>query len=93
MARVSLAEAKSHLRILHSFEDEAIGLYIDAAEGHVEAQGVVYPDGPLPPSLKAAILLMASHLFTNRDAVTDSRVNVLPMGFDALCAPFRPIIF
>jgi len=93
MARVSLEEAKRHIRVLHDFEDDIIGFYIDAAEAHIESIGVVYPDGPVPASLKAAQLLLVSHLFTNRDAVTESRVRTLPLGFDALTAPYRPIEF
>lgn len=93
MALVTLDEGKRHLRVYHSQDDALISFYIDAAEGHMAAIGVVLTDGPAPASLKAAILLHLGHLYETREAVTEGRARVVPMGYDALTAPFRPIEF
>ncbi|MCS3807807.1 head-tail connector protein [Xanthomonas sp. 4461] len=41
------------------------------------------------PSITAAVLLIAGHLFRNREAVTSETVNQLPMGAHALLWPHR----
>jgi uncharacterized phiE125 gp8 family phage protein len=49
---------------------------------------------PTPPAaIKAALLLMVSHLFNNRDAVTSTQAQpaVLPLGVDYLLQPHRVI--
>lgn len=45
----------------------------------------------VPAPIRHAILLMVSHLFNNRDAVTVTAAQpaTLPMGVDALLAPYR----
>ena len=44
------------------------------------------------PSLVAAAKLMLGHLFLNREAVIAGAMSsTLPMGFEALCAPYRDI--
>lgn len=51
------------------------------------------PDAPcaIPAPIRHAILLMIGHLYSNRDAVTASAAQpaTLPLGVDALLAPFR----
>lgn len=50
-----------------------------------------YVDGKIPAPIKHAILLMVSHMFNNRDAVTSTAAQpaTLPLGVEALLAPFR----
>lgn len=45
----------------------------------------------VPAPIRHAILLMVSHLFNNRDAVTTTAAQpaTLPMGVEALLAPYR----
>lgn len=46
----------------------------------------------IPAPIKHAILMMVGHLYQNRAAVTDGRVNQpfeMPMGVEALLAPYR----
>jgi uncharacterized phiE125 gp8 family phage protein len=45
----------------------------------------------IPAPIKHAVLLMVSHWFNNRDAVTTTAAQpaVLPMGVEALLAPYR----
>ncbi|RXE13584.1 phage gp6-like head-tail connector protein, partial [Xanthomonas perforans] len=40
-------------------------------------------------SITAAVLLIAGHLFRNREAVTDETANQLPLGAHALLWPHR----
>lgn len=40
-------------------------------------------------SVRAAVLLLAGHLFRNREQVTADSVNELPMGAHALLWPYR----
>ena len=47
----------------------------------------------VPPALKAAVLLLVGHLYRNREATTAEALAALPMGVDALIAPFRIISF
>lgn len=41
------------------------------------------------PAIQAAILLITSHLYENRESVVDSKLVELPMGVRFLLAPWR----
>lgn len=44
----------------------------------------------VPPALRHAVLLMCAHLYENREAVQAGvAMSELPLGVDALCAPYR----
>lgn len=43
----------------------------------------------VPAALRAAILLLVSHLYENRNAATDRAMTELPLGVGALIAPHR----
>lgn len=46
----------------------------------------------VPAPIRHAILLMVGHLYQNREAVTDGRINQpfeMPFGLEALLAPYR----
>lgn len=43
-------------------------------------------NGPLPPQLRAALLLYVGHLYANREASTSANVSEVPMAFEALLA-------
>lgn len=43
----------------------------------------------VPAPIKVAILLMVGHAYKNREAVTSGSSAPLPLGFDALVAPYR----
>lgn len=55
--------------------------------GYVSSNGA----STVPAPIRHAILLMVSHLFNNRDAVTVTAAQPakLPLGVDALLSPFR----
>ena len=50
-----------------------------------------YEAGKVPAPIRHAILLMVSHLFNNRDAVTTTAAQpaTLPLGVEALLSPYR----
>lgn len=87
--------------ILHT---DARGSYVDLAPGQSwpsvysrpDAVSVTYVAGveatDVPPAIKAAILLFVGHLYANREAVGETVMAELPLGFHALVAPYRRII-
>jgi uncharacterized phage protein (predicted DNA packaging) len=94
---VTLAEAKKHLLIDGSFRDDdayIVGL-VDVAEDAVEKhldrklQCMVDAEGGLPPSVKAAILLLVGNLYANREPVAYSSVNRVPYTFEYLISLYR----
>lgn len=88
MTEVSLAEAKAHLRIGFSSDDEYINSLIEAAEGYVTAIGVAIAT-PVPAPVKHAILLLVSHWYGNREAAGEKPSQAIAFGVDALLAPHR----
>ncbi len=44
---------------------------------------------PLPPSVRAALLLIVGHLYLNREQNADVQIYSLPMGVKALLDPYR----
>lgn len=90
MAAVALAEAKAQVRVIHNEEDTYIEALIDAAEGHLASTGVDMEADPLPAPVAHAVLLLVAHYYENRMAVVgDKPATVLPLGVNALVAPFR----
>lgn len=82
---------------------DARGSYVDVVPGQSwpghysrpDAVSVTYvagvDDADVPPAIKAAILLFAAHLYANREAVAETAMAELPLGFHALIAPYRRI--
>lgn len=88
MPAVALADAKSHLRIGYAADDAYITGIIAAAENYVESVGVAFAT-PIQPAVRHAVLLITSHFYNNREAVTAEAVNAMPFGVNALLQPFR----
>jgi hypothetical protein len=72
---VSMAEARAHLRVDHTDEDDDISLKLDAAEAEV-LEYIQRPapwtdaDGneiPAPAPIKAAVLMVLGDLYANRE--------------------------
>ncbi|HEU4986868.1 MAG TPA: head-tail connector protein [Rhizobiaceae bacterium] len=43
----------------------------------------------VPASIRQAVLMLAAHWYTNREAVAEQGMASIPMGVDALIAPYR----
>ncbi len=99
---VSLALVKNHLEVDHDEDDVLIGLYLAAAEKHVEnfigqclrcfvepCSGVeIESGGQLPEPLQAAILLHVGDFYENREANVDGTISPNPTA-DRLAWPYR----
>lgn len=84
----TLAEAKTHLRVMHNEDDQFIERLIDAAEGHVGVYlGDDLPD-PMPTPIQAAVLLLVGDLYENRTRQAD-RVLYENSAYSLLLAPYR----
>lgn len=88
---ITLCEAKKHLLIDSSFkdDDEYILALIDAAEEAVSINLCVPLDsiaegGEIPPSVKAAILLLIGNFYANREPVAYTSVNKVPYTYEYL---------
>ncbi|WP_064692005.1 head-tail connector protein [Rhizobium aegyptiacum] len=88
MTAVALDEAKDHLRIGFTSDDVYVSSLIEAAEDYVQSIGVTFAS-PLQPAVRHAVLLIVSHFYNNREAVTAAGIDAMPFGVNALLQPFR----
>ena len=93
---VTLCEAKKHLLVDNSFndDDEYILALIDIAEEAVSININIPLDsitvgGELPPAVKAAILLLVGNLYANREPVAYTSVSKVPYTFDYLISLYK----
>ena len=103
MSILTLATAKSHLRVDTDDDNTLIQLYLDAAEkaamAHCnrtfyvnEAAQGADTDGLVlgdEPAVQAAILLTLGHLYENRSSVDTVQKQELPLGVASLLQPHR----
>lgn len=60
-------------------------------DGEPSSVRIVFTAGyeEAPSSVKRAALLMVGHWYENREAVTDAKIDDLPLAVDALLMPYR----
>ena len=91
---ITLEQAKAHLRVDHTHEDDLIQRMIDAATYSVaDYLDMAHEDMellPPPAPVEAAILLRVADLYENREAVTDRSLCDSPT-FARLLAPYRSL--
>lgn len=87
---------------VYTLRTDALGSYVDLKPGQAwpatyarpDAVSVTYVAGTaaaeVPAAIKTAILLMVGHLYANREAVGEAKVE-LPLGVHALVAPYRRV--
>ena len=95
---ISLAEAKTHLRIEHDEEDEYLtGLILQAqaaAEDYCRVSFEPYTneDGEeidAPEPVRLALLLFVGFYYENRDIPDMTTYKAMRMAFDSLLYPYR----
>ncbi|TPI39307.1 hypothetical protein FJW07_14100 [Mesorhizobium sp. B3-1-9] len=84
------AGGRSHVRFNDGFTApsdlaEKAAVSVTYKAGYPTVNGV----STVPAAIKAAILLHVAHLYQNREAVAETSLAELPMGVDALLAPYR----
>lgn len=78
MSLVTLVEAKEHMNVIGSAQDDYVQQCIDAAESHVEQylnrslttweDDETTSDNNVPPDVRQAIMMLAADYFNNREA-------------------------
>ena len=95
---ISLAEAKTHLRIEHDEEDEYLtGLILQAqaaAEDYCRVSFEPYTneageETDAPEPVRLALLLFVGFYYENRDIPDMTTYKAMRMAFDSLLYPYR----
>lgn len=97
---VTIEQVKYQSRIEHDDEDALLTGYIAAARDHVQMylDRTIYElavpdddsDGVIDnPSIDQATLLIVSHWYAHREAVSESSMTEVPMGAYHLLQPYR----
>ncbi len=87
MATVTLAQAKKHIRVTHSLEDDIIQMYMDAADDWIK-NFLNQEQIPQKSAVKAAALLIIEDLYRNRGTMIEQAVVKNP-AVDSLLYPYR----
>ena len=97
MANITLQEVKLHCRIdvTNTLEDSLLQIYIDAAlEACQKHIGKSFEVQEFTPAIKAGCLMYIAHLYENREMVTSSIVNQVPLAISSLWSIYRdPAIY
>lgn len=95
---VTIAEYKAHNYIEHNEFDPLLTGYIEAAQDHVERViGYKFAEtyggtdqDPVPPALKQAVILLASHWWENRAAASgENALRQVPLGVADILREYR----
>lgn len=97
---ITLEQVKFQCRIDHDDEDALLAGYMAAARDHVQMHldRTIYdlavpdddPDGVIDnPSIDQATLMIVSHWYAHREAVSETAMNEVPMGATYLLTPYR----
>lgn len=99
---IDILKKQLRLESSYTSEDDMLTLYLTAAESNIArmlGQKIYLTtaeiDPLLPyaisleaePDVKLAILLLASHYYRNREAVTDVELTEIPLGIKAIVGP------
>ena len=99
---INLDLIKLHCRIDHDYDDELLGLYLDAAKDAVKQHTSRnwYGEGEAIPEddehdiywnrpAELSMYLLIGHWYANREAVTEQNLQEMPQGFFSLIQPYR----
>jgi uncharacterized phage protein (predicted DNA packaging) len=89
----TLDELKSHLRVEHDDENHLITQLIEAAVEYLSNEtGTDWVNTvPTPKLIRAAVLLLVGHWFTNREATSPLQLREVPMGVQRIIDQFRVV--
>ena len=87
MAVVTLDQAKKHLRVTNSDENDLIQIYINAAEDYIRKL-LNTPNYPNDAAIQAGALLVIGDLYANREGQTVEDIKPNPAVM-ALLHPYR----
>jgi uncharacterized phage protein (predicted DNA packaging) len=88
---ITLADAKLHCRIDHDDEDVALAAMIAAASDHLSSVGVDVSAEPPHPAVDHAMLMLVSHFYETRSAVSEVATVAVAIGVDRLIQPYREV--
>lgn len=88
MTAVSLEDAKAHLRISFTADDDYVTGLLEAAEAYIAEVGVAIA-APIQAPVRHAVLMLCSHWYSNRDAAGEKPSVAIEFGVNALLAPYR----
>ena len=88
---VTVPEAKAHLRIQYSDEDEYLSSLIAQAQATAEDFCRVSFDDFAPEPVRLAVLLMVSHYHENRDNPDKQVYLAMRLAFENLLYPYRDV--
>ena len=95
MTWVTLEQAKAHLRVLHSHDDDYISQLISIAAQHVldytdraDDDPLLWSGSELKAPIMAAMLLLIGDLYANREAQTTAELKPNP-AFERLLWSYR----
>lgn len=94
---ISLQDAKKHLNIDSTFTDDdqyildLITVAEDCVSKHLDIvlNNLEDGNGMLPPSIIHAILLMVGQFYANREPVSYSSVNSIPLTYEYLISLYK----
>lgn len=89
---ITLSDAKDHLRVDGNLEDAYIERLLDVSSAYVS--GIIGSNTDYTtsddPVYDHCVLLLTSHWFENREAVTDGSPKTVPLSFKMLMQSIRP---
>jgi uncharacterized phage protein (predicted DNA packaging) len=87
---VTLEEAKAHLRIDGTADDSYLTRLLIVATQffELEAQASIASLDPVPELVRHGILMVLGHLYENREAAVDRRIDEVPLGVQRIVHQF-----
>lgn len=88
---ITIAEMKTHLRVLEDDEDAYIAGLILQSQTAAEDYCRVLFNESAPPTVRLAIMLMVSHYYDNRDNTDKQAYVTMRLAFENLLYPHRDV--
>lgn len=86
---IDLEDIKDYLRIDHDGDDVNLALIAESAESYIRSLCRPFEVGALPPEIRQAVFVLASHWYDNRGIVGADKHREIPYTVSALIANHR----